>query len=92
MPPNMLHADINGDGVIDHVAVGSGSECWLAVFDLAVHAVQLFFCFGCYWPPQLVVTPYLKHGCGLRQRLLAGWLWCKLLLPPCVCCADVALL
>eukprot|EP00882_Tetradesmus_deserticola_P016374 GHRQ01017484.1.p1 GENE.GHRQ01017484.1~~GHRQ01017484.1.p1 ORF type:complete len:352 (+),score=106.48 GHRQ01017484.1:1505-2560(+) len=25
MPPNILHADINGDGVIDHVAVGSGS-------------------------------------------------------------------
>jgi hypothetical protein len=28
MPANILHADINGDGVIDHVAVGSGSE-WL---------------------------------------------------------------
>jgi hypothetical protein len=26
MPANILHADINGDGVIDHVAVGSGSE------------------------------------------------------------------
>jgi hypothetical protein len=26
MPSNILHADINGDGVIDHVAVGSGSE------------------------------------------------------------------
>ncbi|WIA13628.1 hypothetical protein OEZ85_007192 [Tetradesmus obliquus] len=41
LPANILHADINGDGVIDHVAVGSGSTGAggpLGVASLSTHA------------------------------------------------------
>ncbi|KAF8060078.1 hypothetical protein HT031_005017 [Scenedesmus sp. PABB004] len=71
LPPGVLHADINGDGVIDHVAVGSGPAAGgpLGVAGLPTHA-QLGGCMAVATsgiPPKH--TLWRTHVCASRHGL-----------------------